>query len=97
MRSRRTAGYAAHKDRRCDADRSEEWCKFQSDAGRKLAGSCLLIHTNELDFRVREVFRKRAASGNESSHPIWMKKLDRLDLDFETITRLSTFDVDGPS
>ena len=26
-----------------------------------------------------------------------MKKLDRLDLDLETVTGFSTFDVDGPS
>src|SRR5262249_29304518 len=95
MRSRRTARYAAHDQRRCDADRAEEGRKFQCHTGRKLTGSRLLIQTNELESRVRKVFRKGAGSGDKSTHAVWMKKVDRLDMDLETVTRFSTLDVDG--
>src|SRR5215510_5970602 len=96
MRSRRTARYAAHNRRGCDADRAEEGRKFQCDTGRKLTRSRLLIQTNELESRVRKVFGKRSGAGDESTHAIWMKKLDRLNMDLETVTRFSTLDVDGP-
>src|SRR5262249_28032606 len=74
---------------------SEEGCKFQCDTRCKLARSRLLVQTNELEFRVRKVFRKGAAAGDESAYAIWMQKLDRLDMDLETVTRLRTFDVNG--
>src|SRR5215471_14542730 len=96
MRSRRTARYAAHDQRRCDADRAEEGRKFQCHTSCKLTRSRLLIQTNELESRVRKVFGKSAGARDESPHAIWMKKLDRLDMDLETVTRLSTLDVDGP-
>src|SRR5262249_9767046 len=96
MRSRRTARNAAHNRRRCDADRAEEGRKFQCHTSRKLTGSRLLIQTNQLESRVRKVFGKGAGARDESTHAIWMKKLDRLYMDLETVTRFSTIDVDGP-
>ena len=73
MRSRRTARYAAHDQRRCDADRAEEGRKFQCYTSRKLTGSRLLIQANELESRVRKIFGKRSGAGDESTHTIWMK------------------------
>src|SRR5262245_61822238 len=95
MPSRRTARYAAHDQRRCDADRAEEGRKFQCHTRRKLTGSRLFIQTNELESRVWKVFRKGAAAGDESTHAIWMKKFNRLYMDLETVTRFSTLDIDG--